>query len=224
MILPYIDNMEISKELAELIGIIIGDGCLYYSKKFNKYYIEIVGDPKLDRNHFEYISTLVEKILNKKPTIVVRSKGLRLRFYSKEFLEFLINELKMPFGKIKGKTVKIPNKIVSFGWEFIKKCIRGIADTDGSLFLANKGYRKDYPTIEISSISKNLVYQLKKILEEKDFRIGLRKNENVPNTIYRLSINGEIMVKKWIEEIGFSNKRHYQKYKQLPERMQIRNI
>jgi len=216
-------KFKITPELGELVGIIIGDGCLYFSKKFNKYYIEIVGDPRLDRDYFEYISYLVEKTLNKKPTIAVRSGGLRLRFYSKEFLEFLIYTLKMPFGKIKGSIIKIPKKLISNKKEITKKCIRGIADSDGSLFLANKKYRLDYPVIEIKSISKNLMFQLKFLLEKEGFRLGLRRENRVNcSKVYVLSINGEIMVKKWIEEIGFSSSKHFNKYSQLP--MQLQNI
>lgn len=215
--------MQITPAIAELVGIIIGDGCIYTN--YRKYCIEIVGNPLSDRDYFNHISTLIERTLNKKPQIRVRYRGLRLRFYSKDFVNFLIMKLKIPCGKKKGLLVKIPDKIINLGWESVKLCIRGIADSDGSLFLADKGYRKDYPTIEVTSISKNLPFQLKNLLEKQGFKVGLRKwtRESRP-PVFRISINGENMVKKWIEEIGFSNSKHTKKYKLLPMQIEYEKL
>jgi len=41
--------MKIKKELSELIGIIIGDGNIYYNKSKRVYYIEITGNPKKEQ-------------------------------------------------------------------------------------------------------------------------------------------------------------------------------
>ena len=37
-------KFNLSPQLSELIGVIIGDGCIRYKPKYNQYYIEIVGD------------------------------------------------------------------------------------------------------------------------------------------------------------------------------------
>lgn len=194
-------------KLAELIGIIIGDGNIYYNKNFRKYYFEITGDQLLENEYFEYISDLVFSLLGKRPGIRVANRGLRLRVYSKEFVEFLINNLGMPYGEKKGINITIPNFIYNQEWDILKYCIRGIMDTDGSLFLAKKSHRKDYPTIEVSTISKNLAYQLKFLLS-KNYRIGFRyfSKEGITGK-YVISINGEKMVDRYIKDIGFSNLR-----------------
>ncbi|MBS3147594.1 hypothetical protein J4219_01790 [Candidatus Woesearchaeota archaeon] len=49
--------------LAELIGIIIGDGNL--SNTQNHYRIGFVGDPKKDKEYFEHIQLLIRKVWNK---------------------------------------------------------------------------------------------------------------------------------------------------------------
>ena len=195
---------KLNKELSELIGIIIGDGNIYYNPKLRKYFFEITGDPKLEKEYFEYISTLIQKILNKKGSTRIGGRGLRLRVYSKDFVEFLINEIKLPYGK-KSEIITIPNKINN--WNLIKPCIRGITDTDGSLFLSKKGNNLNYPSIEISTNSKFLAFQIKEFLKDK-LRIRLRKFSKIGlNDKYVVSVNGVEMVKKWIKEIGFSNKR-----------------
>jgi len=117
-------------------------------------------------------------------------------------------------NKIKGENIFIP-EIIRSNTSLRNDCIRGITDTDGSLFLANKGYRNDYPTIEISTTSKKLAIQIKTILS-KNFRIGFRKfKAQNYRMIYRISINGDKMVQKWVKLIGFSNTRNIKRYKKL---------
>ena len=60
---------EINTKLSELIGILIGDGNIYYNTKIKKYFFEITGDPKLEVEYFDYVSSLVQEIINKKPII-----------------------------------------------------------------------------------------------------------------------------------------------------------
>ena len=200
------DKFDIVK-LSELIGVIIGDGNIHYNSKTRKYFFEITGDPKLERDYFEYVRTLISSLLDKNPKIYVRDRGLRIRVYSKEFVEFLINKLNMPYGEGKCEKVEIPELIYSQDWGILKYCIRGITDTDGSLFVSKKPGIEKYPGIEISTTSKNLSLQLRKIISQK-YRIGFRefKKDNYRRR-YILSINGNIMVDKWIKDIGFSNKR-----------------
>ena len=202
--LIIIMEMEVNKQLAELVGIIIGDGNIYYNPSVRKYYFEITGN-KLEKDYFSYISDLVFQILKKRPSISIRGRGLRLRLYSKEFVEYLIYNLNMPYGAQKGKRVKIPD--IFNNWNLIKYCIKGITDTDGSLFLSKKGNNLKYPCIEIVTTSKPLAYQLKKLLQNK-IRIGFRKFSRFPfRDKYTVSINGKDRVNEWINEIGFSNPR-----------------
>jgi hypothetical protein len=201
-----------STKLSELIGIIIGDGNIYYNAKLNKYYFEITGDPLREREYFNHISKLINDILAKKLFPRIGGRGLRLRVYSKEFVEFLINELGIPYGKNKGKLVRIPEEIISKDWNLIKSCIRGITDTDGSLFLSKKGNRENYPTVEITTTSKPLANQLRGLLNEK-YRLGFRSfTPKGFRKKFVISVNGNEMVNKWINDIGFSNKRKLRKY------------
>lgn len=199
--------MKLTKELAELIGIIIGDGNIYYNRRLRKYYFEITGHPNLDREYFSYISNLIYNLLDKKPSITIRDRGLRLRIYSKEFVEFLIKDLEMPYGRIKGEIIKIPKKIKT--WDLIKPCLRGIVDTDGSVFVAKKSRAPNYPSIEITTASIILANQIRNKLLKKGFRVAKiwkyqPKNKNYRLT-YKVPLNGKENIKMWLKEIGFSN-------------------
>lgn len=206
--------MELNARISELIGTIIGDGCIRYKPEISQYYLEIVGNKDEEIEYFHYLENILKEEFNLKAHIKIRERGLRLKVYSKLFIEFLIDELNMPSNKEKGQNIIIPKQIIE-NPELLRCCLRGIVDTDGSLFLSKKSHRQDYPIIEISTTSKKLALQLKEILSNK-FRIGFRNYQ--PKgflTIYRLSLNGEEMVDKWFDEIGFSNQRNINRYKKL---------
>ncbi len=208
--------MKLNTKVAELIGAIIGDGCIRYKPMISQYYVEIVGDPNNEQEYFKYLSKILIEELNLKAFIKVRERGLRLKVYSKELIEFLVYKLKLPPNKEKCQNIFIP-KIIFNDEYLLRSCLRGIMDTDGSIFLANKGYRKDYPTIEISTTSIKLALQLKEAISQ-NFRIGFRnyKPGNF-HRIYRISLNGDKMVQKWHQKIGFSNTRNLNKYKKYKE-------
>ena len=207
-------KFDLNEKLAELIGTIIGDGCIRYKPKMNQYYIEIVGDINKEKAYFNYLKNILNKELNLKAHIKIRERALRLKVYSKDFIEFLLFELKLPSNKEKCQNVFIPERIIK-NKKLLNSCLRGIVDTDGSLFLAKKSHRSDYPSIEISTTSEKLAKQLKDTLSPR-FRIGFRshKRKNFFR-LYVISLNGEKMVDEWVKEIGFSNIRNLERYQKL---------
>lgn len=96
-------KFKLSKELSELIGVIIGDGCIRYKPKLNQYYIEIVGDRKKEIEYYNHLTNIFKSKLNLNTFIKIRERGLRLKVYSKKFVEFLINDLNLPYNKNKSK-------------------------------------------------------------------------------------------------------------------------
>ncbi len=210
--------MIINENNAELVGAIIGDGYIY--KKYNKYRVGFVGHPVTDEKYFEHLKKLIKKEWNKEAKSVFRERAIRMVINSKEIVNFLIDDLKIPFGKIKSKTVIIPEQIRK-DWNLAKHTIRGITDTDGSVFAAKKPGVEKYPSIEITTISKNLAEQTKTILEEQGFRVAKIwqfkskfKSKVSKNIGYRFGLNGKANLRKWIEEIGFSNPYKLQRAKE----------
>jgi len=134
-------------------------------------------------------------------------------FNSKEICEFLINDMKMFHGKGKCQHITIPQEIYK-NWNLAKHAIRGIADTDGSIFVSKKPGIEKYPSIEITTTSVNLANQLKEILIKIGFRITLREGKRKqPRGLipYRIGLYGKRNLKKWMEEIGFSNPYKHQR-------------
>lgn len=196
---------KITPELAELIGVLIGDGYIYRSHR--KYTVGFVGSPKTDREYYVKLQRLVFSVWNKKVQIKERENGLRITFNSKEIVSFLINDLGIPHGEGKCEKVIIPNKIIN-NWNLARHTIRGIVDTDGSIFTAKKPGSPNYPSIEITTTSHNLALQLRKILIKNGFnvaKIWKYKSKLSKRTAYKIPLNGRENIKRWLNSIGFSN-------------------
>lgn len=203
----------INKNLAEIVGILIGDGYIY--RKNRKYQIGFCGNPKTDIELFEKLKELIFKVWNKKVNFKVRAGGLRLVFNSKEICNFLIDDLRIPHGEGKCEKVLIP-EIIARDWNLSKYTIRGIMDTDGTIFVSKKPGVDKYPTMEITTTSAKLAEQLRNILIGQDFRVGnIRKSLSKLSAriAYRVPLYGKENVKKWLDKIGFSNE--YKKQRAL---------
>lgn len=201
------DSIEISRELCEFAGAIIGDGNLWTDG--SRYRVELTGDPELDREYYRYLSTISNRLFKKKPyPLRVHQRGLRWRLQSKDAYILLL-KLGLPVGEGKSHKVTIPDRILQEKWDLAKWTIRGIMDTDGTLFFSNKTYDNPiYPTIELRTCSKMLANQIATILQQNGFRSRLRGDEKEG---YHVALYGFEMLKRWINEIGFSNPRHLNK-------------
>ncbi|MCW4047936.1 MAG: hypothetical protein NWE99_10345 [Candidatus Bathyarchaeota archaeon] len=193
--------------MCELIGAIIGNGNLWTDG--SRYRVEITGHPQLDKEYFDYLSTIAYHLFKKKPyPIRVRQRGLRWRLQSKEAFTVLAG-LGLPVGQGKSYKVTIPEQILQKNWDLIRWTIRGIMDTDGTLFFSKKTYDYPiYPTIELRTASKKLSNQLETILLQNGFRARPRGNEKEG---FHVALYGLEMLKRWMTAIGFSNPKHTNK-------------
>lgn len=113
----------------------------------------------------------------------------------------------MPYGEGKCERVKIPETI-AVDWNLAKHTIRGIVDTDGRVFTANKPGVPNYPSIEITTSSYTLAMQIKQILTENGFRVAnvwMYRSKLSRRITYKVPLNGRANLTRWVEEIGFSN-------------------
>lgn len=196
---------QISKDLAEFIGIIIGDGYIYH--KTNHYVIGIVGSPKTDAGYFLKIQKLIFNLFNLQAKFKKRERGLRLVFNSKGIFYFLTKTLNLPYGKGKGSQIQIPKEFCQ-NKEFVSHTLRGIFDTDGTIFTSNKKGVPLYPCIELTTTSLNLAEQVKKLLIKKGFRVaGVRKYKYKHSKLIsnKVSLYGQNNMTQWSQNIGFSN-------------------
>ena len=211
-IMPLI-SLELNKDLCEFVGAIIGDGCIDGHIDFrgnSKYHICIIGDSRLDRVYLT--DTLPTKIsaFNIKSHIFFRrdSNAMVLNFFSKNLFSFFTTRLGFVPGN-KTYTVTIPKEIMLAGEEFIFAAIRGIFDTDGTFFVdKRKIYKRPYPRIALQIVSRPLFLQLKQFIENY---FSIYTFEDLNRQAYHIEVYGHEQLDKWMQLIGFSNKRHLDK-------------
>ncbi len=199
-------------ELAEICGIIAGDGHLsrYISPKRTHYKISIFGHREDDREYFSYVQKLFFRNLGKELRLKERENHIELRVNSKKILEKFEN-IGIPVGNKSG-IVKIPESIkkdLNLSLNFI----RGVADTDFSLIFRKRKTIKSWPRITADIKSKQLIYDICEILRIVDIKVAgpytrNRVRNESPYTAYQIDINGHENFQKWMKLIGFRNKKH----------------
>ncbi|MEK6840450.1 MAG: LAGLIDADG family homing endonuclease [Nanoarchaeota archaeon] len=197
--------MKITPGISEIVGIYIGDGHIHRER--NKFQIGFTGNPRTDIELFEKLKKLIKEEFGKEVTFKVRGNGLRMVFRSKEISNILINELGLTYGRGKSERVTIPDQIIN-DQDLAKYAVRGIMDTDGTVFVSKKPRVEKYPTMEITTTSSILAGQLREILLKKGFRVGnIRKSISKLGKLpaYRVPLYGKENIRKWLREIGFSN-------------------
>ena len=182
---------------AEFYGILLGDGCVYS----NLSGFCISGNSVLDRDYIEYyVANLIFSLFGLKPNIYLskKCKSIRCVLYSKAISKFLIN-YGFPVGKKKfGKPV-IPKMFFS-NPDMLKFCIRGINDTDGSVYPQSNSKI----ILDISIFSPCLLSSTITAFNKLNFKINYTSN--------RIYLCGAKSVSSFFDLIGSSNPRQLIKY------------
>jgi len=227
--------------MAELIGVIIGDGCISKYWKRKDYRIFISGNPIEDKDYMEiYLPKLIKKCIKKELKPFKASNGAYLLQFQNESFRLFLDKLNIKEKKT--KKVRIPDPIKK-NPKLLKKCIKGIADTDFTLIFTK--HTKDvnhYPRITAQFASKNLVKDLEKALREMSFTLNVKYDYKIKDkrgykwTTNQINLDGPHNLKRWMKLIGFSNYRIISRYNlwkknnylkpktSLPERKQLLNV
>jgi hypothetical protein len=210
---------EMSVELAEMIGILVGDGHLSVleridnkGSKFTQSTVFIAGNCN-EQDYLEHIQRLFLKLFNVPLTYREdkRSDGVLLVCYSKGIVQYLSKVCQVPVGR-KCAIVKVPQLIFDSKSVFQMAFLRGLADTDFSLCFKNKskkGYA--YPVIKGSFRSRFLIQDLERLFSFFGFIhctcYGLiRKNNKFGSDVvmHAIYLNGVKNLELWINIVGFS--------------------
>jgi len=206
-----------SPELAEFVGIMLGDGCLGMYKCSSDRQVRIQYRVKITVNvvdDIRYVETrvcpLIRYLFHIQPLIRKRSgeKTVDILIFNKNLVEYLVKHVGLKLGP-KRDCAEIPNWVLHYGLEL--HALRGLFDTDGCLVF-DKQHREVfyYPRLELKVSSRLLYYQLSKILEQHGFRYSTSTRTG-GNTI-KLQVNGATLLRRWVDEIGFNNPKHHAKY------------
>lgn len=195
-----------SAELAELIGIILGDGNIWSKKGY--YYVRITGHLVDDRDYLlNFVKPLIFKVFNCKMYVLEYPKNnqLVLSKASKDLVYTLLH-----FGLIAGNkkenNVKIPAWVFQ-SEDYLKACIRGLIDTDGSVVpITNRNYSYIWFRSAIPALRKSFSKAMK-VLNIKT-SIWSRRKENA----MQIYIGGKKEILKYYERIGFSNPKHVERF------------
>lgn len=189
-------------QLAELIGIILGDG--YLTNK-NRYELKITLDSR-EKKYTNYIYNLIKNLFYIKPLVYYRKNEntVDIRVINKKLINFLVNNIGLKISP-KWNRAHIPKKFMKS--YFYTKLLKGLFDTDGSVVLANNN-GTIYPRLEIKICPSPMQNQFIKILKELKFHFGVY---NIGKGKVRIQLNGKEQLNKWIKLIGSSNYKHIKK-------------
>jgi len=152
-----------SKELAEFIGILTGDGYINYYPYQYKYLLEIAGDSRFDDNYLTgYVRELVKRLFSLESSFfrIKSQNSMYLRLISKGLINYLVEA---GFKKGKKEQITIPSWIIS-NEDYMLHFIKGLIDTDGSIH-----FRGNYPIISFASKSHPLVAEVYAFLKREGF-------------------------------------------------------
>lgn len=193
---------EISPELCEEIGINIGDGSIYLTERRAEY--RIGGNPKDEWDYFlNFLMPLYKRLFNLQPKIRREKTAICLTIYSRAIVTFKTKVLGLPSGK-KSHIVTIPQFILK-NKEFFVACLRGIFDTDGSVFIDKSQNR---PIVDITSSSPLLLETIKKYGKKLNFNMYYSGPRN-------LRIQGWKNFMLWVKLIGSHNPKNIIRFNRI---------
>lgn len=192
-----------SEELAELVGIMLGDGGM------SRVQISVTLGYTTDKEYVPYIRRLFFKLF-KCRTSIYKSKDkdcIRIRASGVNLVKNLLS-----FGLVQGNKIKQQIDIPSWiGLKegYIKACIRGLIDTDGCVHrkVRRESGGIEYRSIGITFSSRSIPLQISllKLFNSLGFKVS-----RSGKTIY---LCGKEQIKRYIDKIGFSNPKHLNRYR-----------
>jgi len=213
--------MKIDEDLAELLGIHIGDGCISKNKRYSEYYLG--GDLKEEK---EYHDNWVAPLFNKKIMIPLFNKKVIYKehpkigvygfyIFSKDLVKFF-EKLGIKAGsKI---NLRIPSQILSNN-KLSLRFLRGLFDTDGNIYFdknrSAKNPKNDRPAIKLGTVSKNLINDLFFLFKKLGLNPRLKKpyqGKRDKNAVHTVLVYRKADIEYFIKNIGFKNPKHSTKW------------
>lgn len=190
---------EKSIELAELCGILIGDGGI------TKRQVRITLNCETDKIYSKFVVKLVQRLFNIKPKVnkIKNSRALNICISSTDLVDFLVM-CGLKVGNKLQQNLSIPRWIQERKKYFIP-CIRGMVDTDGCVVLEThriKNKKYIYCRLNFTSASPTLVNQTIQALVKIGFHPKLRRKGR--------SVQLENIDEIWeyFKRVGTSNPKH----------------
>ena len=206
---------KLSEDLAEETGIHIGDGALSISTKKTGghcYWHRISSSLRDDFVYMKcHVLPLIQRLYNVPTRTRIQTESEFSYVYeSRAIAQFKSRVLGLPVGRKKNITIPA---FFTKNSKLTRACVRGIADTDGTIIFGKRKGLHRYPRIAIKNSSKPLIEQMAKLVERE---LGVQTSLTL-DKLYQdskierktpmnwLRIFGEEALHIWMEKIGFAN-------------------
>jgi intein/homing endonuclease len=193
-------------EIAELCGIILGDGHLHNSA--NR--IVITGSLDDAEYHKQVVSRLFTENFDVKPIYFEqRQKNAHyLQIESKKCIDYFLG-----LGLERGSKEDIQAPCFINNDRLRMHFLRGLFDTDGWIkFSSQKTKSYYYPRIRLTAKESRLAYQIGDMLKLLGFHFSVWKDQRTENTILTYEISGKDNALRWFEVIQPHNPKHLKRY------------
>ncbi len=203
--------MENKLKLAEIVGIMLGDGCLYKEKRRNRYQT-IICFHKEEKDYLKHVKNLFEEYFRYKFCITEIKHEMLLRNSS-----FFVGKSLIDSGLSSGN--KVDNESIIPSWIFqdkrlIIEVIRGLFDTDGCV------YRKydNYAQIHFKFGCPELTESLHSAIKEMGFnptRIQKGYNKDKRTYFWKFYLSRQNEIENFFGEIEPKNPKHVIRYEKI---------
>ncbi|PLW80185.1 hypothetical protein C0585_03465 [Candidatus Woesearchaeota archaeon] len=217
-------NSKTNLKFSQFLGWHLGDGCISITKKYSQY--SLTGDITEELLFYKCVILPCFKIIFPRFISEIKFKKYEsssvcgIYIFDKNFVNYLQDN----FGLVNGKKtdIKVPKFIQTY--EQKKYFLRGLFDTDGSIYFCKSNYKTKKvslfsifhykPKIKFACISEILIFEVHMFLNELGIRnriqkpIQQRKNEF---TMHSVIIDTNKGINDYLKKIGFSNPKHLTK-------------
>ncbi len=200
---------EEGEKLSEFVGIMMGDGGV------SNYHISITLDAKTDVSYGSFVQKLIFDLFNVQAKEYFRKKerAINIVVHRKLLVEFCVSIGLKQGNKLK-QGLDIPMWILN-NKRYTVACIRGLFDTDGSIFMhtyISKGRQYSYPKMSFSSASPSLTRRVCDVLLDLGLNARITRNKR------EVRIEKKSDIKKYFTLIGSSNPKFHKLFGGVPER------
>lgn len=193
------------KELAEFVGIMLGDGGITNRQ------VTVTLNSITDCEYSLFVKDLIERLFGIQPALYAK-KGesvINIVISRKKLVEYCVN-LGLKIGNKIVQGVDIP-KWINKNKKLQISCIKGLLDTDGCIFqechkIRNKIYC--YPRLSFVSYSERLRNSVYLILKKLDFSPKIRDNRSV-------QLERKEDIQRYFTIVGTHNIKHFERYKRF---------
>lgn len=199
----YIRKPNFSQNLAEFVGIVLGDGGITQRQ------ITITLHDKDDKEYSKFVVALIKKLFNVPVGTYHRKRDSVVNYVisRSELVRFCVDKLGLKKGNKIKQQIDIPNWIKR-NKQYRVVCVRGLVDTDGCVFthsykVNGKLYR--YKKLVFTSYSRPLRQSVFNILRDIGLKPRLAGNRDV-------RLDSIENMQRYFRLVGSHNPKHLNKY------------